>query len=602
MNLSGFFSDKIRDDFVELLINDFKTTYKDFKYYNDDSVFFISSKINPEEGLWNVHNYIIIFLGSIYNLKGKEFTLSNMNDDLIPSLYMKYGLNITDHIEGNFIILIYNKEKKCLNIIRDHLGQNILYYNLRGGELFFSTKLKTLLKLPLKAEIDYNSLTDYLEYGCVYYPKTLIKDFFKLAPASTLTFNEKKLNINKYFKFNYLPNINNESIACEMIYNHLSSIVKCGVDKYEKPNLLLSGGFDSSLLAALIRKQTKKGITAYTFKYENEVSDSAYTISEKLNLDYKELSISSSKIREIIEKLPYYYDDILSDPFMSIPTYVLLNDLGVGSNIFAADNADNVFMGLPQVYERFNYVKKMKLIPRPVRSSFLKILSHVDMRYVIQRSLFNLVQASLSVYPYDKIDKIFTRIDSRKILKLNSEPKDTPKPYRIDLPDNLSLIQFYRYQIETLSDRTANIARLRGICVDHCINLFEPFLSPSLIQLGLSIVPSLKQPSARRDKEILRRMATKYDILPKEFKPVKKGLKFPIDDWVRNDGFAWVHENLIEKNNFLDRKMVESLLTRSKKIDNFYNITSRNRTSSRDIFTLLMLNLWVGEYFVGRDK
>jgi asparagine synthetase B (glutamine-hydrolysing) len=161
----------------------------------------------------------------------------------------------------------------------------------------------------------------------------------------------------------------------------------------------------------------------------------------------------------------------------------------------------------------------------------------------------------------------------------------------------VTLTDFYRCQLETAPDRPANISRIGPICSLFSTKLFEPFLDIQVVELATRLPPSLKQPSMNEDKLILRKMAREYKLLPREFRQRKMGLSAPLDGWYEGELREWVHQSLLDNlPSFFDRNYVKTLLERKSYLDRIYAKSVTYRTSSRDIFALLMLALWFKEY------
>jgi len=135
------------------------------------------------------------------------------------------------------------------------------------------------------------------------------------------------------------------------------------------------------------------------------------------------------------------------------------------------------------------------------------------------------------------------------------------------------------------------------MCSHFALKLFEPFLDVKIVELANKIPPSMKQPSRNKDKLVLRRMAQRFELLPKDFHQKRAGLSCPLDYWYERDLKEWANQILSDElPDFFNKKYVMSLLKRGGFLDRVYSGSASHRTSSRDVFTVLMFALWFKEY------
>ena len=145
-------------------------------------------------------NFVLIFNGEIYNfieirekLKKEGYTFSTSGDtEVLLKAYDFYGDKIINIIEGMFAFCIYNKSKRTITIFRDSVGQKPIYYLLNNEFFIFSSELTAILKTNLiKKKISKEALAEYMAYGFVSYPNTIIQGIKKITPGSFLKLNLK---------------------------------------------------------------------------------------------------------------------------------------------------------------------------------------------------------------------------------------------------------------------------------------------------------------------------------------------------------------------------------------------------------------------------
>ena len=574
-------------------------------YHVDDRISFATRSLGDDTGIATIEDNTIAFEGVIYNsedienqsAKDKAMSSSSAVAEFVLRHFKQKGYRIFAEFLGNFAGAIWDNSRRELTLFRDHFGQSSLYYSFVDGRLCFASEIKSLLQVENCPKlVDLEAVANYLMYGCVFSPRTLFSGITRLPAASLISFREKDMqNFSHYWTFEFAPKILDKNDAMNRIYQLLLKTVERSVRRHKRFALLLSGGFDSSLTAALVRKCTDNRIGAYTFVPTGERNKSAELIANRLDLVYNEITLSLKESIKILEILPKIHENLISDPFISLPTYALAKAARDEEVVFAADGADSIFWGMPSIYKRFIFYNALQGLPEKLRKGLLYLSGRFKRTHLYQRSLDNFLRASFSDTPYMFTGRIFTEDDVHKLL--GKYKPSSVEIHRKHARKRITLTDFYRYQLRTSPDRPAMTSRIGPICSTFSLKLFEPFLNPRLVELATAIPPSYKQPSATQDKLILREMAQKYALLPNGFRPKKVGLSCSLDNWMKEGLYEWVCQTLIERlPPFLDKDYVMAFLKRRHFLDIMYNRTSANRTASRDLLTILMLTLWFEEY------
>jgi asparagine synthase (glutamine-hydrolysing) len=608
-SLCGFLGDNDRK-LLEAMNNLQSHRGKRTDYYEDDDISFATRAIEEEAAIVRIADGVIAFHGEIYDLRNMEhqFDLGILQSTSlanVASAIRALGRSWPEtfaKLRGSYTAAIWDSSQRALTLARDHLGQDTLYYSQIDDRLFFASEIKPLLFaqksiLSTNPCMDHKALTQYLRYGYVPSPSTLFRNIRRLPAASYIYYSERKLNgPNRHWTPHFSPENLNERQAMDKIYDEILRIVQLGVQRHKKFAVLLSGGLDSSLLASFVRKDTDDKIDSYTFTPFGQTNPSARNIADFLNLTHHEVAMDAKDAIEAFTMLPKIYADLISDPFIALPTYALAEAAKDEGAVFAADGADNIFWGLPALYDNFRYVRNTQRLPSTIRGLFLEIAEKFRTVHPFQRSLENLLAASLSEDPYMDMIRIFTDREIEKLFPVAHLMSSHHKP----VPENnhaLTLTDFYSRQEATAPERPANIARIGPMCSHFALKLFEPFLDVKVVELANKIPPSMKQPSRNKDKLVLRRMAQQFEMLPKDFHQKKAGLSCPLDYWYERDMKEWANQILTDElPAFFNKDYVRSLLNRGGLLDRIYSGSATHRTSSRDIFTILMFALWFKEY------
>ena len=229
--------------------------------------------------------FFLVFNGEIYNfkelrnqllLKGHKFS-SKGDAEVLLKMYEAEGQKCLSKIDGMFSFAIIDKIKNCLFLARDRFGMKPLYVYKSDKAIFFSSEIKAFIPFTIKGmewNLNYQFLQEFLTYRELSGEKTFVKNVSKILPGHSMIVDKSlNININKYFNLslNYFretnldlnENIDHlEEILIKNIKNHLISDVPVGVT--------LSGGLDSSLLTALIKKHSNINLTTYSVVFEEK--------------------------------------------------------------------------------------------------------------------------------------------------------------------------------------------------------------------------------------------------------------------------------------------------------------------------------------------
>ncbi|MBP3275063.1 MAG: asparagine synthetase B, partial [Butyrivibrio sp.] len=148
----------------------------------------------------------IVYNGEIYNfLELKEELTdypfkSSCDTEVIIEAYLKWGIDMVDHINGMFAMAIFDRETGDVYLIRDRIGKKPLYYWLDGENIVFASELKPIMKCPgFKGEIRRQIIPRYLYNQYIAAPETIFTDVYKLEAGGILKFNNGNLKKWKYW-------------------------------------------------------------------------------------------------------------------------------------------------------------------------------------------------------------------------------------------------------------------------------------------------------------------------------------------------------------------------------------------------------------------
>ncbi|MGA8606155.1 MAG: asparagine synthase (glutamine-hydrolyzing), partial [Candidatus Sulfotelmatobacter sp.] len=273
---------------------------------------------NEDGSIWIVYN------GEIYNhadlrqemLARGHIYRTHSDTESIVHLYEEYGQDCVQHLRGMFAFVIWDKVHHTLFAARDRLGIKPLYYRLQDGTFVFGSEIKALLAYPgLGAEFNPGVLPEYLAFGYIAGEETLFSGIRKLPAGHTLELTEKGgLAIRRYWDLSVAedPQSRERSyyvrryreLLEEAVSTHLMSDVPLGV--------FLSGGLDSSAVAALTAKSRREPIQTFAVGYaEQAYSELPYAkiVSDHIGSQHHEIQVTRQQFFDTLPDVIWHEDE-----------------------------------------------------------------------------------------------------------------------------------------------------------------------------------------------------------------------------------------------------------------------------------------------------
>lgn len=345
----------------------------------------------------HAHDLVINFNGEVYNFKEirkeleeKGYSFVSWSDtEVIIKGYHCWGLDIVNKLRGMFAFAIYDKQKEEVVFIRDRAGVKPLYYYWENDLFLFGSELKALYEHKgFKKDIDINSLALFLQYSYIPGQYCIFKHTHKLLPGHALTINlkTKELRTSKYwdvFDFYNKPKVQlSDQEAIDETDRLLKEAYEYRMVADVPVGVFLSGGYDSSSVAALLQTNRTEKLKTFTIGFhENEFNEApeAKKIAEYLGTDHTEWYLTAKEAGEVLPLLPEIYDEPFADN-STVPT-VLVSKLARQQVKVAlsADGGDEIFGG----YNKFNQAEKFtSSIPVAVQTLLSGTMSMINPSYI----------------------------------------------------------------------------------------------------------------------------------------------------------------------------------------------------------------------------
>ena len=337
--------------------------------------------------LSNSGRYLIAYNGEIYNASELKAELANdssvshdwkghSDTEVLLAAVEAWGLkSAVSRFVGMFAFALWDKDEGVLHLVRDRLGIKPIYYGKSGKTFLFGSELKALKEHPdFEGKIDRNVLGLFFRHNYIPAPYTIYHNFRKLEPGTILTLRDPdSSSVTTYwdawetihkarsspFCGSYEDAVRElEVLLCESIKSRMLADVPLGA--------FLSGGIDSSLVVALMQKQSSKPVRTFSIGFEDTGYDEAPFAKEVANhigTEHTELYVTPRQAQEVIPRLATIYDEPFSDS-SQIPTF-LVSELTQKHVTIAlsGDGGDELFSG----YSRYRLANmtwnKIRSIP-----------------------------------------------------------------------------------------------------------------------------------------------------------------------------------------------------------------------------------------------
>jgi len=335
--------------------------------------------------------------GEIYNHQNLKHELesyghiykSGSDTETIMHAYKQWGIKCLERLEGMFFILIFDRKKNELYLVRDRIGIKPVYFSLQGNIASFASEIKALWPLPwITKQIKSLAVYHYLTYLVAPAPMTLYEGIYKLPPGFYLKIDAHK---NVQFKqwYNLLDQkicytqkeMKDESFCIERIRHLLRASIKKRMMSDVPFGVFLSGGIDSSLNVALMSEFTDKVKTFnVSFSDGPEYSETTWArkVAKQFNTDHHELVISEKEAFQFFQNMVHHQDEPIGD-CVCVPLYYvskLLKDSGV-TVVQVGEGADELFCGY-SLYARYLDSSRSLLFSQKHLPGFIKKIGAVS--------------------------------------------------------------------------------------------------------------------------------------------------------------------------------------------------------------------------------
>ena len=494
--------------------------------------------------------YWITFNGEIYNyqekrkeLQKKGYTFkTNTDTEVIVNLFAEYKEDCLEHLRGMFGFVIWDKKEKVLFGARDRFGIKPFHYYIDNEKFVWGSELKSIVNSnDINKDLSLSSLDYYFAYGYSKRDKSIYRNINKLEPAQYfyLKPNErKKLVIKSYWDVSFQPDHSkSEDYWKEEIYTTLEESVKMRMRSDVPLGAFLSGGVDSSIVVALMAKNSNQAIKTFSIGFKEEKYNElkyARQVVDRYKTDHHEYIVEPESI-DLLPKLVQAYDEPFADS-SAIPTYYVSkfarNHVTVA---LTGDGGDELFAGYNS-YVKMLAIKKTFYNTKFTNSAVFKPLNKLVPDYFFGKGYSyylsknkDLISAYFCFWKDYERRKIFNS-NTRDQININSAERykeEILNNFNTDFISKVQGLDMKTYMVDDILTKVDRASMLSSL------EARVPILDHKFAELSYKI-PSKYKLQGNSKKHILKEAFR--DILPPDIIGHKKqGFSVPLKHWFKGD-------------------------------------------------------------------
>lgn len=550
----------------------------------------------------------LVFNGEIYNyrelqtlLRDSGVTLRTSSDtEVILELYRREGAQAFQRLSGMFALAIWDAAKDRLLMARDRVGKKPLYYARLGDELVFGSEPKAMFAVRgLTPEIEPAHLPEFLVYGYVGTPRSLLRQVEKLPPASTLEWSPGGTpRVERYFSFD---DIEARPMPLEEAKRAVRAAVGLAVERRLVADVevgaFLSGGIDSAIVVAEMA-QRKSPVRTFTAGFTDDATyderSPARDLAARFGAKHTELVVSPAH-EELFGKLLDHHDEPYGDSSALALYAVAKATKEHVSVVLSGDGGDEAFAGYTRFLGGLAVQQVPEVVARAVRGSLRlapeprgyknpvallrRFVENADRSPEEQLLTWNSYFSGSALGSLLRPDH-FRHFDPWAVLAEQAEMLRRGKARGRDRLDRILRHNLDTYLLDDLlikADRMTMAVGLEGR---------SPFLDVDLLKLCFSLPSSLK--IHRGSLKWILKEAYR-GIIPDEVLDRKKhGFGVPVGRWWEGSAAPLVDDLLLSPSarysEYLEPRVVRQVVEEHR---------SHRRDHAQRIFALVQLELWL---------
>lgn len=549
----------------------------------------------------------VVLNGEIYNFRELRRELemlgfsfrSSSDTEVLLRAYLAWGADCLRRLDGMFAFGVYDARTRTMFLARDRAGEKPCFYYHVNGTFVFASELKAMMADPaFSRDVNLDALNYYLAYGYVPADLCILERVRKLeqGQAALYSVTEDKLLLWRYWE---LPPVGEANGADpEVLADELAALLLDSVRHQlvaDVPvGMLLSGGLDSSLVAAMASEVAPGKVRTFTISFPGygtfDEAPYARLVANRLGTEHTELQAAPTDV-DLLPALARQYDEPLADSSM-VPTFLVSQLVRSHCTVaLGGDGGDELFGG----YRHYNWVLIQETARRYLPKGVRNLASQFAFRCLpmgfkgrnFLKGLGGDLAQSMSC-----ATTLFDLLERRKLLqplsggaRFDGGPEDRKASLcdgRLTALQQATRADFRQYLVDDILVKVDRASMLASLEVR------APWLDHKIIEFAFTRLPDNLRATRTERKILSRKVGERH--LPSDLDLRRKqGFSIPLRAWFKA-GWADYFNAILEgiDPNVFDKRFIRTLLTRER----------MGLACGPRLFSLVMFELWRREYKV----
>lgn len=557
--------------------------------------------------------YVLVFNGEIYNhLELREqlhqSTWRGHSDtETMLACFAQWGVESTlRKMVGMFAFALWDKEEETLTLGRDRFGEKPLYYAHSPYGLLFSSDLRALMPIAgFNRQINRQAVVALMRHNYIPSPYTIFEGAYKLPPASYLVFSHDQLwnqhewsHPTAYWSAYDIAKRSSDRIfesdaaAIEAFDEVLSDAVKGQMLADVKLGAFLSGGTDSSLIAALMQKQSEQPIRTFAIGFKDDNYNEApfaKAVAQHLGTEHTELYMDGDDALGLFEQLPLMYSEPFADS-SQLPVAVMMKMTAEHVKVaLSGDAGDELFGGYNRYKRAQHWWTRCHNVPAFLRPLVSRVAHQMSLHYgdslekqMKWQQLALLMQAKNSVKFYQPFVSYWK--NPEQLVVNGVEPATA---FENNPLSNLLKTMMITDTLSYLPDDI--LVKVDRAAMYYSLETRVPLLDHRIFEFVWDIHPRYKWRDGK-SKWLMKEVLYRYVPQTLLERP-KKGFSVPLGDWLKGPLREWAWDLLSS-----ERLKKQGLLNEAVIQKTWLAHQTGQGDWSAQLWGVLMLQAWIDAY------
>lgn len=565
--------------------------------------------------------YVAVFNGEIYNHRQLRRTLDadhphpwrgHSDTETMLGAFERWGVHGTlERAVGMFALAVWDTFEDCLWLARDRLGEKPLYITHQGQALAFASELAALRAgRMLQGEIDTQALASLLKHGYITAGRSIEAGVRQLPPGHWVRIARDGSQEQQPYWHPFREGVSQRSDGDAL--DELQRLLEQAIGEQLMADVpvgaFLSGGIDSTLIAAVGQKLCAGQLTTFTIGFDqaqyNEAPQAA-AVAKHLGSRHREVTVRGSDALALVPHLSTIYGEPFADP-SALPTALLMRAARQEVTVaLSGDAGDELFAGYGRYLQYPQTYASISRVPTWLRRITVQGMAHSQLPDLAGRCLgrqnlgdrFHKALPLLTAQSFPEFAEQFAALWRDPAELMCSPPESISSSYGALSPTADALEQALAMSRQDLVDYLPHdiLVKVDRAAMAASLETRTPLLDHRIVDFAFGL-PMTQKIRGGQGKWLLRELLYRHVPKPLIDRP-KQGFSAPIGPWLKGELRHWAGDLLQA-----DRLRRQGLL-RAEVVQRYWTEHQQgHRDWSRRLWPVLMLQQWLADQELGRPQ